>query len=367
MRLTNYTADDGQDIGQLHWTPDARAVLYTRGGDLEFLGRPDPNPAADPAGVEQAIWIAAPGEAPRKLAAGHSPAISPKGDRFAYLLRRPDLERPAHESWRRCAAGSRASRSHRRPTPLVPGRRKARLRERPHAITPSSRFTIFPRSPSAISIPAPTGTPTPRGRRTANSSPSPAPRRAEVGVDAAAAPASGPFASLASPMAPAVRSGRQTQARAAPSMPWSPKISSSGPPAIGSSSPGKRKGGPTFTPSPLEGGTAVPLTPGNFEVEHVAYSDDGKQIVYSSNQDDIDRRHLWRVSTAAGPPTALTKGEALEWSPAIVSGGIAFLHADARNPARAAIQLGGTRRRAILRRPRFPPIFQANRWRFRSR
>ena len=86
VRLTNYTADDGQDIGQLHWTPDARAVLYTRGGDLEFLGRPDPNPAADPAGVEQAIWIAAPGEAPRKLAAGHSPAISPKGDRFAYLL-----------------------------------------------------------------------------------------------------------------------------------------------------------------------------------------------------------------------------------------------------------------------------------------
>src|SRR3954471_6530893 len=36
-RLTNYTADDGQDVGQLHWTPDGRAIVYTRGGDLEFL------------------------------------------------------------------------------------------------------------------------------------------------------------------------------------------------------------------------------------------------------------------------------------------------------------------------------------------
>src|SRR6516225_9330146 len=64
VRLTNYTQDDGQ----LRWTPDGKAVIYVRGGDLEFLGRPDPNPAADPAGVDQSIWIAAPGEAPRKIA-----------------------------------------------------------------------------------------------------------------------------------------------------------------------------------------------------------------------------------------------------------------------------------------------------------
>ena len=39
VRLTAYTEDDGQDIGQLHWTPDGRALVYVRGGDLEFLGR----------------------------------------------------------------------------------------------------------------------------------------------------------------------------------------------------------------------------------------------------------------------------------------------------------------------------------------
>src|ERR1022692_4377739 len=85
IRLTSYTNDDGQDVGQLHWTPDGRAVVYVRGGDLEFLGRPDPNPTANTDGVEQAIWIAAPGEAPRRIALGHSPAISPKGDIVAFL------------------------------------------------------------------------------------------------------------------------------------------------------------------------------------------------------------------------------------------------------------------------------------------
>src|SRR6185369_7844478 len=80
-RLTAYTGDDGQDIGQLRWTPDAGAIVYVRGGDLEFLGRPDPNPATITETADQAVWIASPGQAPRKIAEGHSPAVSPKGDR----------------------------------------------------------------------------------------------------------------------------------------------------------------------------------------------------------------------------------------------------------------------------------------------
>src|ERR1039458_6426950 len=82
VRLTNYTRDDGQDMGQLRWTPDANAVVYVRGGESRWLPPPD----AAPAGVDQSIWIAAPGEAPRKIAAGHSPVVSPKGDQVAYLL-----------------------------------------------------------------------------------------------------------------------------------------------------------------------------------------------------------------------------------------------------------------------------------------
>src|SRR5258708_5000506 len=52
-RLTAYQSDDGIDIGQLQWLPDGSGVVYVRGGALEFLGRADPNPAADPNGTEQ--------------------------------------------------------------------------------------------------------------------------------------------------------------------------------------------------------------------------------------------------------------------------------------------------------------------------
>src|SRR2546430_16000398 len=51
---------------------------------------------------------------------------------------------------------------------------------------------------------------------------------------------------------------------------------------------------------PLSGGAATLLTPGTFEVEHVALSPDGREVVFSSNQDDMDRRHVWRGNRAAG-------------------------------------------------------------------
>src|SRR5579862_2527842 len=51
-QITSYTGDDGQEINQVHWTPDAHALLYVRGGDFE-MGRENPNPGSDPAGVEQ--------------------------------------------------------------------------------------------------------------------------------------------------------------------------------------------------------------------------------------------------------------------------------------------------------------------------
>ncbi len=85
--LTAYTADDGQDLGQLIFTPDGRTLLYVRGGAANRQGE-IPNPTSDPAGAEQAIWaIDLSGGAPRKLADGSAPTIAPKGDRVAFLSR----------------------------------------------------------------------------------------------------------------------------------------------------------------------------------------------------------------------------------------------------------------------------------------
>ncbi|HEV7518454.1 MAG TPA: S9 family peptidase, partial [Thermoanaerobaculia bacterium] len=84
-RLTPYTADDGQEISDLAWTPDGRTLFYVRGGEANAKGE-RPNPTSDPAGVEQAIYaIDAEGGAPRRLGEGAGPAVSPRGDRVAFL------------------------------------------------------------------------------------------------------------------------------------------------------------------------------------------------------------------------------------------------------------------------------------------
>jgi dipeptidyl aminopeptidase/acylaminoacyl peptidase len=66
---------------------------------------------------------------------------------------------------------------------------------------------------------------------------------------------------------------------------------------------------------PVTGGTATLLTPGDFDLEDVTLSSDKKSIIYSSNQDDVDRRHLWQVAIAGGSPQkAVTTGETIEWA-----------------------------------------------------
>jgi dipeptidyl aminopeptidase/acylaminoacyl peptidase len=84
-----------------------------------------------------------------------------------------------------------------------------------------------------------------------------------------------------------------------------------------------------------EGGTPQLLTPGNFDVEDVALSADKRSILYTSNQNDIDRRHIWRVSATGGEPEALTRGETIEWSPVETSDGktVLCLGSSATSPA----------------------------------
>jgi dipeptidyl aminopeptidase/acylaminoacyl peptidase len=83
---------------------------------------------------------------------------------------------------------------------------------------------------------------------------------------------------------------------------------------------------------------AAPLMAGNFEVEQAAMTPDRRALVVSSNQDDADRRHLWRVGFDGKPAQRLTPGDGLEWSPApLADGRVVFIHADAKNPARVAL------------------------------
>jgi dipeptidyl-peptidase-4 len=113
---------------------------------------------------------------------------------------------------------------------------------------------------------------------------------------------------------------------------------------------------PTPLPRPtgLEGGVAQDPIPLTHEVgfpEHVTFSADGRTLVFASNHDDIDRRHLWRVSTRGGPMERLTDGAGIETFPAMLASGtgVAYLSAGASRPQSVAfrpLEPGGAAGRA---------------------
>jgi dipeptidyl aminopeptidase/acylaminoacyl peptidase len=84
-----------------------------------------------------------------------------------------------------------------------------------------------------------------------------------------------------------------------------------------------------------DGGPAQLLTPSNFDVEEVVLSADKRSILYTSNQNHVDRRHIWRVSATDGDPQALTSGETIEWNPVETSDGknVLCLGSTATSPA----------------------------------
>jgi dipeptidyl aminopeptidase/acylaminoacyl peptidase len=109
--------------------------------------------------------------------------------------------------------------------------------------------------------------------------------------------------------------------------------------------PWERDGWTHLYSVPAAGGDAALLTPGAFEVEHVTLTPDAGEMVFTSNQDDIDRRHIWRVSVSGGRPRAVTQGQGIEWSPAVTQDeAVVFIASDARTPAHAEILDEGERR-----------------------
>ncbi|MFB0564567.1 MAG: prolyl oligopeptidase family serine peptidase [Candidatus Aminicenantaceae bacterium] len=92
------------------------------------------------------------------------------------------------------------------------------------------------------------------------------------------------------------------------------------------------------------------LTPGEYEVENSFLTPDGKTVVFNSNSGDIDRRHLWSVPVAGGKAKMLTSGEGIEWSPVVTASGndLVFIYSTASQPASPSIMgIKGSNRRLI--------------------
>lgn len=336
-QVTRYLEDDGQELSDVTFTPDGTSLIYVRGGPPNRAGE-IPNPTSDPAGAEQAIWIVSlAGGEPRKLGEGSAPSVSPRGDRVAWIRR--------GEVWAVALGDSTA-----KAAPLFKARGSAStLRWSPDGTRLA--FVSSRGDHSFIGL-------YDLERRVL--------RYLDPSVDRDGQPAFSPdgkrLAFIRQPgnkqVLPFVEQ-REGE-------PWSIRVvdlatgaarevwrAARGPGSVFHGVvaadqilwmagdllvfPWERDGWVHLYAVPAAGGEARLLTPGPFEVEHVAVSPDGREVVYASNQDDVDRRHLWRVSAAGGRPVALTRGRGIEWSPAVASDGtIALLASDARTPAHAA-------------------------------
>src|SRR6185312_7713305 len=85
---------------------------------------------------------------------------------------------------------------------------------------------------------------------------------------------------------------------------------------------------------PAAGGAPLLLTPGAFSFQGgVTLTPDGTTLLYASNQNDIDRRHIWRVDVDRAGPVALTHGASIEWTPVATGASIACLGSSATTPA----------------------------------
>jgi dipeptidyl aminopeptidase/acylaminoacyl peptidase len=349
--VTAYSEDDGQELTDVTWTPDGRTIVYVRGGGPNRQGE-YPNPESNPDGVEQTIWaISIDGGAPRKLAAGGSPQVSPKGDRVAYVVR--------NQAWWTTLAPDG------KPERFIEGRGQASaLRWSPdgariafvsgrgdHAfvgVYDVQKNAVTWIDPSVDRDASPSWAPD--GRRLAFIR-VPAfrnqfafnPRR--TGEPWSIRVADLEAGKAGAPDAPArevfrAESGRGSvfqRINAGSQILW----------AAGDRLvfPWERDGWLHLYSMPAAGGAPVLLTPGPFEVEDVALAANGSTVVYSSNQAttdaaDLDRRHIWSVPASGGTPAAQTKGATIEWSPQPLGDGkaMAFLASTAVRPAHPGIR-----------------------------
>lgn len=93
-----------------------------------------------------------------------------------------------------------------------------------------------------------------------------------------------------------------------------------------------------------KGARPVALSQDGAEVFAMTLDQSGRDVIYSSNAEDDDRRHLWRVAGKGGKAQRVSKGEGIEDIPVLTPKGALFaLHSTARSPiAPAQVQSDGS-------------------------
>ncbi|MCA1815448.1 MAG: S9 family peptidase [Acidobacteria bacterium] len=328
-QLTRYAQDDGQEITELTFSNDGRYVAYTRGGDKNQAGEV-PNPTSDPAGAKQQVFVADARTGSVVLAGeGSSPVFTPAGDAVLY-------SREGH-LWSVPVAGGKERRLFEMrgnvndPQWSPDGTRLAFSSGRgDHAFVSiyeprADRIRLIASSVDRDVAPRWS----PDGRRLAF-------RRLFNVTDTQTADRERvqPWAIYVADAA--TGEGREIWKSGAG---WLDSFSGFSDTfewaandriVFGS----ERDGWSHLYSVASTGGDATLLTPGDYEVEDVAFTPDKSAIIFSSNKGDVDRRHLFRVPASGGEIQQLTGGDGIEMYPVVFAGGrqIAFCHSTARDP-----------------------------------
>ncbi len=343
--VTAFAEDDGQEISDLAFTFDGKSLVFVRGAGANRRGE-HPNPSSFNLGAEQSVYVVSlAGAAPRKIAEGHSPSVSPRAGRVAFVDKEDVRIGPLLGEDKPAAAfRARSGAAHLRWSP--DGTRLA-------FVSPRGNHSLV-------------GVYDPVGASLTYLDPS-----TDHDIDPVWSPDGRRIAFL---RVPSSRSPETFRPRRE-GQPWSIRVAD---PATGRgkeifrAAPGRgsvyrnvvaddqllwsdadrivfpweKDGWTHLYELPAAGGTPRLLTPGDFEVEYVSLAADRKTILYNSNQDDVDRRHLWTVSPAGRAPRALTSGRGIEWRPIETSDGkaIVYLRSDARRHPEPVISVRGSAR-----------------------
>ncbi len=352
-QLTSYSLDDGQELSHLAFNFKGTIIVYVRGGSANKAGE-YPNPTSNPQGTEQAVWaVRVDSGQPWRLGRGSNPVPSPIANKVAYTLRGKiylaSLDKKSKPKLLFQARGS-----NRQQTWSPDGSKLAFTSYRED----HSFIGIYDLHKKSISWLAPS-------------------------VDRDVYPVWSPggkyiafirFPGLASV---SFRGGQKYSLMVADVASGQAKLLWECPNNTGGFAQyypahtlrwaadnrlifySEHEGWMHLYSLSVKDGQLVSLTPGDFEVEDSFLSNDGETIIFNSNKNDIDRRHLWSVSVSGGQAKLITLGKGLEWAPVLTSKSkdLIFFCSTAFQPAAPAVMKNSQKKWQLIAPEVIPPEF----------